>query len=230
MRSIVFLTVALSLAAVIGCDRNREDGTSRADSAVGTAGQSDRNKVSRSDKTFVHDMAIANMVEIELAKLVPDRSTDTEVQKFATLMIDDHTKSLNSLKVIAAQHNIPVPTALDGRHARVRDKIARWHGNEFEREYMDKVVDAHEDVLDELEPRVDEAKLAEYKAEIEDRVAGKKAVERAQVVAVIPEKSDNVVTMSLNEWAATAYPIVRAHLDAGRVLKIAVDKRPRTTN
>ena len=227
MRSTVFLTVALSIAAIVGCNRNN---TSRADSAVGTTGESDRNKVTRSDKSFVHDMAIANMVEIELAKLVPDRSTDTEVEKFAQLMIDDHTKSLNSLKAIAAQHNIPVPVALDGRHARLRDKIAKWHGNEFDREYMDEVVDAHEDVLDELDPRVDEAKLAEYKAEIEDRLAGRKAVERAEVVALIPEKSDSMVTMSLNQWAATAYPIVRAHLDAARVLKIAVDKRPRTTN
>ena len=230
MKAIVFLAVALSITTIVGCDRKKADGTSRADSAVGTSGQSGHNNVTRSDKAFVHDMAIANMLEIELAGLVPDRSTDTEVKKFAQLMIDDHTKSLNSLKVFAAEHNIPVPAALDGRQARLRDKLGKWHGNEFERQYMDEVVDAHEDVLDELEPRVDEAKLAEYKAEIDDRVAGKKAVERAQVVAVIPETSDNVVTMSLNEWAATAYPIVRAHLDAGRVLKIAVDKRPRTTN
>ena len=229
MRPIVFLAVALSIAAVVGCDRKKPDGTSRADSAVGTSG-SDRNQVSRSDKAFVHDMAIANMVEIELAKLVPDRSADSEIKKFAQLMIDDHTKSLNSLNAFAAEHNIPVPSALDGRQARLRDKLAKWHGNEFERQYMDAVVDAHEDVLDELESRVDEAKLAEYKAEMDDRAAGKKTIQNAQVVAILPEKSDNAVTMGLNEWAAATYPIVRAHLDAARVLKIAVDKRPRTTN
>ena len=55
-------------------------------------------------------------------------------------------------------------------------------------------------------------------------------IENAQVVAIVPEKSDNPVTMKLNEWAAATYPIVRAHLDAARVLKIAVDKRPATTN
>ena len=230
MRSIVFLTVGLSLAAVIGCDRNRAEGTSRADSAVGTAGESDRNKVTRSDKSFVRDMAIANMAEVELAKLVPERSTDDEIKKFAQLMIDDHTKSLDSLKAIAAQHNIPVPTELDPRHMRLRDKLAKWHGNEFERNYMEAMIDEHEDMLDELEDRVDEARLAEYKAEIADRLAGKKAVEHAEVVAVLPEKSDNAVTMSLNEWAATAYPIVRAHVEAARLLKVAVDKRSRTTN
>ena len=230
MRAIVCLGVALSIAAIVGCDRKKADGASRADSAVGTSGKSDGNTASRSDKAFVHDMAIANMVEIELARLVPDRSEDTEIEKFALLMIDDHTKSLNALKVFATEHNIPVPAALDGRHARLRDKLGKWHGNEFERQYMDEVVDAHEDVLDALESRVDEATLAEYKAEMEDRLAGKKTIQNAQVVAIIPEKSDNVVTMGLNEWAAATYPIVRSHLDAARVLKIAVDKRPRTTN
>jgi hypothetical protein len=95
---------------------------------------------------------------------------------------------------------------------------------------MDAMIDEHEDMLDELEDRVDEERLAEYKAEMADRLAGKKAVEHAEVVAVLPEKSDNVVTMSLNEWAATTYPTVRAHLDAARLLKIAVDKRSGTTN
>jgi putative membrane protein len=219
MRSIVFLTVAWSLAAVISCDRNRAESTSRAESGA-----------DRSDKNFVHDIAIANMAEVELAKLVPERSTDDETKKFAQLMIDDHTKSLNSLKAMAAQHNIPVPTELSPRYMRLRDKLAKWHGNEFERNFMETMIDEHEDMLDELDDRVDERTLAEYKAEIADRLAGKKTVEQARVVAILPEKSDNAVTFTLNEWAAANYPTVRAHLDAARVLKTAVDKRPRTTN
>lgn len=229
MRSIGYLTVAVATVAIIGCDRNRSNDNARADSAVGTAGQTDPNKVSRRDKGFVHDMAIANMVEIELGKLAPERSTDDEVKKFAQLMIDDHTTSLNALKAIAGQYNIPVPAELDGRHARLRDKIAKWHGIEFERAFVDAAIDQHEDTLDELEDRVDEAKVAEYKAEMADRIAGKKAIERAEVVAINPEKSDNPVTMKLNEWAAVTYPIVRAHLEAARVLKAAVDKRAKTT-
>src|SRR3954470_4911647 len=90
MRSIGFLTVALAAVTIIGCDRKNANDTTN---AVGTAGQSDR-KVSRGDKALVYDMAIANMAEVELAKLVPERSTDSEVKKFAQLMIDDHTKSM----------------------------------------------------------------------------------------------------------------------------------------
>jgi putative membrane protein len=221
MRSIVVLIVAGSLAAVVACDRTK---------AESSTAQSDQTKVTRGDRNFVHDMAIANMAEVELAKLVPERTTDDEMRKFAQMVIDDHTKSLDALKAIAAQHNITVPGELDPRHVRLRDKLANWHGNEFERNFMDTMIDEHEDVLDDLDDRVDEKTLAEYKAQIDDRVAGKTAVERAQVVAILPEKSDNAVTLSLNEWAAATYPTVRAHLDAARVLKTAVDKRPRTTN
>jgi predicted outer membrane protein len=170
-------------------------------------------------------MAIANMAEVELGKLVPERSTDTEVKKFAQMMITDHSQSLSSLKAIAMQHQVPVPADVDGKHTRLRDKLAKWHGNEFDREYMDAMVDEHEDVLDALESRVDEKTLAEYKAEIDDRVAGRKTVEVGATIAILPEKSDNPVTMRLNEWAAATYPVVRSHLDAAKVLKVAVDKR-----
>jgi predicted outer membrane protein len=230
MSSNAFLIIALTTVAFIGCDRNRASDNARADSAVGTSGQSDRNRVTGSDKSFVRDMAIANMAEIELATLAPERTKDNEVKKFAQLMIDDHTKNLNSLQAIAAQHNIPVPTQLDARHARQRDKIAKWHGNEFERAFMDAAVDAHEDMLDELESRVDETRLAEYNAQMNDIVTGQKKVERAEVIAILPENSDNGVTMRLNQWAAAVYPVVRAHLEAAKVLKVAVEKRPRTTN
>ena len=229
MRSTALFTATLATVAILGCDRRNAEQT-RPDSAVGTAGQAARNQVTRGDRSFVHDMAIANLVETELAKLVPERSEDQEVEKYAQLMVTDHSKSLETLRAIASQYNVEMPTALDGRHARQRDKLAKWHGTEFDRAYMDATVDAHEDALDELEPRVDEARLAEYKAEVADRLANRKRIEQAEVIAILPEKSDNALTMSLNQWAATNYPMVRAHLEAARLLKEAVDKRRPSTN
>lgn len=41
----------------------------------------------------------------------------------------------------------------------------------------------------------------------------------------MPEKSDNPVTLSINQWAADTYPIVYAHLQAARMLDRAVKKR-----
>jgi hypothetical protein len=51
-------------------------GTSRADSAVGTAGESDRNEVTRGDKSFVRDMAIVDAARL-LKIAVDERSNAT---------------------------------------------------------------------------------------------------------------------------------------------------------
>ena len=226
MRRMGFLSIALAAAVAVGCDANRRDGTSTGDpAAVGTAGEAEVRSV---DKDLVNELVIAGMAEVELGKMAAERSTNAEVKKFGQMMVDDHTAAGDKLKAVASQHNIPVPTALDETHRNLRDKLAKLQGADFDREYMDAMVNGHEAVASEVESRIDRADLAKWKAEIADRLAGRKAEERGQVVAVQPEKSDNPVTMSINQWAAEAYPTVQAHLTAAKTLDSGLKKR--TTN
>jgi hypothetical protein len=125
----------------------------------------------------------------------------------------------------SSRHPPCIPADLDNKHRDLRDKLAKLKGTDFDREYMAAMVDGHEDVADKVESRIDRARLAEWKAQMADRLAGKKVEERAEVIAVLPEKSDNVVTMAVNEWAAEAYPVVQAHLEAAKVLDKAVKRR-----
>jgi hypothetical protein len=60
-------------------------------------------------------------------------------------------------------------------------------------------------------------------------VAGKKVEEHGKVIAVLPQKSDNPVTMSINQWAADAYPVVQMHLETAKPLDDAVKNRKTTT-
>ena len=46
-----------------------------------------------------------------------------------------------------------------------------------------------------------------------------------EAVAILPEKSDNPVTMGINEWAAKAYPVVSAHLDEAKKIQDTLKKR-----
>jgi putative membrane protein len=213
-----FLSIALAAFVAIGCNRSNTGGNG----SVGTTGDTDRNEVMAADKTFVNDVSIANMAEVELGRLAVERSTNAEVKKFGQMMIDDHTKAGDKLKAVASAHNIPIPTDLDSKHRDLRDELAKLSGPAFDREYMAAMVDGHQDVGDKLESRIDTAKLAEWKAQMADRLAGKKVEEQAEVIAVLREKSDNVVTMAVNEWAAEAYPVVQAHLAAAKVLDKAI--------
>ena len=112
------------------------------------------------------------------------------------MMIDDHTTAGDKLKSVASGQNIRVPTDLDDKHRDLRDKLAKLSGSAFDREYMAAMVEGHEGVAGKLDSRIDSAKLA--------------------------QKSDNVVTMAVNEWAAEAYPVVQSHLAAARVIDKAL--------
>jgi putative membrane protein len=232
MRRIGFLPLAFAAVVAVGCDTNRTDTTTATTSdpaAVGTAGEADRNKVSAADKDFVNDLGIAGMAEIELGRMASERGGNPDVKKFGTMMVEDHTAAGDKLKTMATQHNIAWPTALDDKHRDLRDKLAKLQGAEFDREYMSAMVDGHEDVAGKLESRIDKTTLSKWKTETTDRVAGEKAKVEGKAVAVLPETSDNVITMSINQWAAEAYPTVQAHLTTAKSVKNMVEKR-RTTN
>jgi len=218
--------LALTATVAFGCNRSDNSAATRgADSAaVGTSGESN-NKVSGGDKDFVHDAAIVNMAEIELGRLATERGANPEVKKFGQMMIDDHTKAEDQLKSVASQQSIDVPSQLDDKHNKVRDKLSKLQGADFDREYMDAMVDGHQDFAGKLESRVDKAKLQEWKTEMANRAAGRRVEERGQTIAILPEKSDNPVTMSINQWAADTYPTVIAHLDAAKALETAVKQR-----
>jgi putative membrane protein len=226
MKRYGFLTIALAAALTIGCNSaDHKDATNApAGGAVGTAGSGDHN-VSNGDKDFVKDLAAANIAEVELGRMAQDRAATPEVKSFAQMMVDDHTKANESLTAMASRHNIPVPSAMDDKHNDLRDKLAKKTGADFDKDYVDAMVDGHQDVLDKLGSRVDKDTLEKWKTQTRDEVTGKKAETKVEAVAILPEKSDNPVTMSINEWAANAYPTVSAHLDAVKKLQDTVKKR-----
>jgi putative membrane protein len=222
-----FVSMALAAAIVAGGCNDGRDAAQPSSETVGTTGENDRVKVSGTDKDFINDLVVANMAEVELGRLATERAAHAEVKKFGQMMIDDHTKAGNTLEALASKHSIAVPAAVDEKHRDLRDRFATLQGADFDRAYMDAMVSGHEDVLDKLGSRVDKTTLSEWKAEQADSVNGKKVEARAKAVTVRPEKSDNVVTTAINQWAADSHPVVAAHLTAAKALQTAV-KRPMT--
>jgi putative membrane protein len=224
MKRIAILAVAAVTTFGIGCNTDRRANTAD-NPAVGTAGRTD---VSRGDRDFVNDLTIANMAEIELGRMAAERAANAEVKRFGQMMVDDHTAAGNKLKPIATAHSIPMPTELDDKHRDLRERLSKLQGAEFDREYMKAMVDGHEAVVDKLESRIDKERLAEYKAKYENRDTGRKTSEDIKVDAVVPEKSDDRVTNSINQWAAESYPGVYGHLQKAKALNDVV--RNATTN
>jgi putative membrane protein len=226
MKRIGVLALATVTAMTLGCSNTRRESAannSAGTGAVGTAGTADNN-VPRADRTFENDVVGMNMAEIDLARLAVEHSPSQDVKKLAQVIIDDHTSAGEKLTAIATQNAIEVPTQISDKDRDRHDKLAKKQGLDFDKDWTDAMIDGHNELLSKLESRVDKQKLSEWKAQHED-ATGKKAEAAGEEVVILPEKSDNPVTMSINQWAASTYPAAFAHLSTLKALKDAVKKR-----
>lgn len=220
---------AVLAGVVIGGCSNTEGTNPAADRgvAVGTGGAG---ADVRSNGEFVRDVASKNMAAIELSRMALEKATSPEVKTFAQMMIRDHEAAANKLKSVVSQQAIDWPTQLDDKHRETADDLAKKQGPEFDRDYAKAMVEGHQDLAAKLESRLDVQSLAEWKTAAAGRTQTKTLPEpKAEMadVQIRPNKSNDEITMKLNQWAAETYPVAQKHLDTARTLENAT-KKPST--
>ena len=230
MKRTCFLSLMLVAVLAAGCnksnqDRDRAAATPAGSGAVGTSGAAD---ISSADKDFVKDVAIANMAEMDAARMAQQKGADANVKKFAQMMLDDHGKAGDQLKSLASRHHVEIPAQVDDKHRDQAEELGKKQGADFDRAYADAMVDGHQDFVDKLESRIDKEKLADWKSRHADPTTGKKVAAKGEAMTVMPEKSDNPVTASINQWAADTYPVAFAHLQAAKDLQKGAKRRTTT--
>jgi putative membrane protein len=117
--------------------------------------------------SFYIRAAQSDMLEIMSSNLALQKSQNEEVRRFAQMMIDDHTRTSNELKTLAASKNVTLPTTMSNKQQSAMDKLNRAAaGADFDREYMKMQVKAHEDAvkLFQRQANEDEADEADAKA------------------------------------------------------------------
>jgi putative membrane protein len=98
-----------------------------------------------SPEDFVKEAAVGGLTEVELGKLASTKGANAEVKKFGQMMVADHSKANAELKALAAKKNITLPTAPDSSHQSTIDDMKGKSGGEFDEDYVDAMVDDHED-------------------------------------------------------------------------------------
>ena len=114
--------------------------------AGGTAQQSEA--VHQTDDEFVRFAVAGSIAEVELGQVAADHGFTAQVKQFGRKMVEDHDKAGKDAKALATKMNVPVPTALDGEHAALKSKLLGLKGPEFDRVYMDAMVDDHRKTAD----------------------------------------------------------------------------------
>jgi putative membrane protein len=93
--------------------------------------------LAKADEKALKDMAIANMAEVETARIALDKSRNAEVKAFAQQMIDDHTKGLDEVKSVAQAKNVTLPSEPDAKHKAMAKKLQAMSGEKFDKAYLE---------------------------------------------------------------------------------------------
>ena len=158
-----------------------------------------------------------------------DKARNLDIKAFAQRMIDDHGAAGNHLKSVLSGRPVEWPVQLHDKHRTMVDGLATEQGASFDRDYVKAMVDAHQDLAAKLESRLDGQSLADWKTAAAGRTDTKAMPEPTiamRDVLVRPNKSDDEVTMKINQLAAHTYPVAQKHLDTARTLESATNKRP----
>ena len=149
-------------------------------------------------QSFINDLAIAGMTEIELGNLATQRAQNADVKAFGQMMVKDHTRSNTELIQIAKQMKVTPPAVLDMKHRELVDRLSKLKGADFDREYMNAMVPGHEEVA---------AKLRTIGGEPSTTARGAQSVGTSGSDA------------ALKKWASQALPTVQKHLERAKQLQ-----------
>jgi putative membrane protein len=103
-------------------------------------------------------------MEVELGRLAAEKASNAEVKQFAQRMVDDHGKANQQLSTIAQQKNVQVPTELTGKAKADHDRLSKLSGEQFDRAYMQLMVQDHRKDVGEFRKQSTKAKDADVKS------------------------------------------------------------------
>ena len=155
MKKIIYLYVILALMMCVSNGFAQD--TTNSNSNTQTNGKKN------SDSKFMMMAATSDMNEIGLSQQALSKSTNEEVKKLAQMMIDDHTKSSEELKPIAASKGVVLPAEMDSKHKSAMEKMSSMSGVDFDMAYVKMMVKDHEKAVALYQKEADTGKDAEAK-------------------------------------------------------------------
>lgn len=168
MKNVQTLTFILfsGLLTLGACNSNTEE---KMESTMDTISQKVDNAVDSAksniaeyrDENFVEDVIKANTEEMHLLALATKKGTDKELKGHAKMMMADHKKMGMEMGDYAKKKGIAVDVDSSDMKSNMDDDAA---GADWDRNWVDKMVSAHEDVISKFEKKEQNAGDEELKA------------------------------------------------------------------
>ncbi|MGV3460947.1 MAG: DUF4142 domain-containing protein [Flavobacterium sp.] len=123
----------------------------------------DTNDAKEDDSEYFVFAATMDMKEVELGKLAQTKSANTEVKAYAKMLEEMHSKALADLKTTAAAKNISIPEAMPEKGQEAYADLNDKSGVDFDKAYIDKMIDGHEKAIEKMEKASEKAADADIR-------------------------------------------------------------------
>jgi putative membrane protein len=123
---------------------------------------------SEQDRKFAEEAAQGGMLEVELGQLAADRAESEEVREFGQMMVDDHGQANQKLADVAQRKEFQLPQELSDEGKQQRQELEQLSGAEFDRQYVDLMVEDHQKDVESFRTQVqsgEDADLVEFAEE-----------------------------------------------------------------
>jgi len=176
MKKISFVLLALPI--VFACNNSSKDSVEKADSANeaksdtgnrynDTSNQSNASgtiAVEQSTADFMVKVADVGMTEVKLGGIAQKKAMNKRVKDFGEMMTRDHTKAGDELKSLARRKNVTLPDSIGSDHRNKIDNLEKKNGKDFDRAYIDMMVDGHQSTVNDFEKASNNTKDPDVKA------------------------------------------------------------------
>ncbi|KQW50792.1 MULTISPECIES: DUF4142 domain-containing protein [unclassified Roseateles] len=132
--------------------------------AAGSAPAAAGKAVPAADRNFAVKAAVGGLAEVQLGELAQRQGASNQVKQFGAQMVKDHGQANQELKSIAAAKGLDLPTQLDAEHRNLAEKLQRASGEQFDRLYVQAMLDAHRKDVALFEKQAGSGQDAELKA------------------------------------------------------------------
>lgn len=116
------------------------------------------------DKVFVMKAAQGGMAEVMLGQMASSKGTSPDVKNFGNRMVSDHGKANDELKQLAQNKGMALPADVDKETKRFAGRLSKTSGKDFDKEYINNMVDDHEKDVNEFEKESKNAKDPDLRA------------------------------------------------------------------
>ncbi|HEU4889620.1 MAG TPA: DUF4142 domain-containing protein [Thermoanaerobaculia bacterium] len=174
------LSLVAALAIVIACGRENRTGQPETDTTgnvqseqqtadtasattTGAAGGT-LTVMSNEDKEFVAMAGMGGLAEVQMGNLALQKASSADVKAFAQRMVTDHSKANAELAQFATAKGLALPTELADAPKAGYEHLNGLSGAEFDKAYMQHMVEDHEKDVAEFDKASTSATDADLKA------------------------------------------------------------------